>query len=359
MSVGSFNSVDKVSKFKDKLAGFTKTQGSDKLIYVGVVCLVDKYGGKWQKLGRLTPPNTLKAYIPELDSSPELSSLDFYEPIFPSNICSPPELKEEVLILFDSQQRNRGYWIRRVDSTSINFRTSKPLDLKITNNGDEYEFSDSDEVPDNSEPAPYYRKKSGDIFVEGRSNTAINQTFSIESKKGIIDIITGRDGDVDSTSNLSKIKDREFPDSKGSRIFITTKFNVDKNEDWDLKQKPGFKYLNMTEQRNRTGDKNEHKDTAYIYMESEQFRFVSRTSDEKLNNVILGNNFEVWMCSLIDVLDQMTKVVAESPSQAITITAGYPNSVNLMSGGMIAVRKKLTELRKTIYKTHSKNFFIN
>lgn len=358
MSVGSFNSIDKVSRFKDGLSKITRTNSSNKLIYEGVVCFVDKYGGKWTKFGRATPPNTLKAYIPELDASSEISSLNFYEPWLPNNICNPPELKEEVLIFFDSPQRNKGFWIRRIDSPKIGYTESRPLDMEITNNGEPFEFKDSDETP-NSEKIPIYRKKSGDLFSEGRSNTAINQTFSIKTKKGIIDIITERQGDVDSTTDLSGIKDKEFPDSKGSRIFVATKHNVDKNDDWDLTRKPGFKYKEMKEEKNRKGDENKHESKAYLYAESEEFRFVSRTSKEKLNNSILGNSQEIWLCSLIDVLIQITEVVAKSPTQQITITSGYPNSNNLMSGGMDAVRQKLKQMKKEIYKHHSKNFFIN
>lgn len=367
---GSFNQIDKISKVKDGLSSFVKNQPSNKLIYEGVVVSVDKYGGKWTRLGKATPQNTLQAYIPEIDSSAELSSLNFYEPLFPNHLCSPPELKEEVIILFDSPKKTKGYWIRRNDTPTIKFSQSKPMisdeasfedriGAQITKDGQPYDFKDNDETPDYSDAIPYYRRKSGDFFQEGRSNTAINHTFDIKNKKGVIDIITERQGDTDNYSDLSRIKEKEFPETKGSRIMMVTKHNIDKNKDWKLIEEPGFKYEDMTEEENKEGDKNEHKDRSYIYAESEEYRFVSRLSEEKLNNSVLGNNMEIWLCSFIDVLIQLSEVVAKSETQAITITSGHPNSINLMSGGMEAVRQKLKQMKKEIHKHHSKTFFIN
>lgn len=365
-----FDNLDNVGRLKQGIKNSILDPGTTKTVYQAIVVDIDRYGGRWTRPKGPTAPYTIKAYIPEIDSNFDYDSLNFYEPFLPIHISPIPELKEEILITFDSPQRKTGWWIKRNDSNLINFTEMNKIlgdvdnDQKygsdITKNGQSYDYKESDESPDKELKIPMYRKKPGDILLEGRSNTLINQTFSINSKKGIIDIISERQGDINyGDTDFSNIKNREFPDSKGTRLFIATKHNIDDNNDWKLINTPGFKYHDMIEGANIAGDTNKHLEKSYLFCETEQFRFVSRESEEKLNNSILGNNQEIWLCSLFDVLEQMTNVIADSPGKQIVITQGVPNAVNLMSGGMEAVRQKLKQLRKEIFKHHSKTFFIN
>lgn len=362
----SLNDLDKKSQIYKRLNESYKTEASSKLIFEGVVVDIDRYGGKWTIMGRPTGPGTLKVYIPELDNSTEISNLRYFESALPSHLSISPELKEQVLVLFDSPEKNKGYWLKRLDSTSINYSEAYPsseVDISkkigtITENDKPYNFKETDESPDR-EKIPFYRKKPGDVILEGRSNSIISQTFTTKTKKGAIDIILDRKSDIDDYKNLNGIKDEEFPETKSARILITSKYNIDKNDDWKLTEKPDFGYKKMKESANKTADKNKHEEASYILMTADEYRILSKKSKFPLNNAVIGNNQEVWLCSLIDAIEQLSKVVAESSGQQITITQGYPNAVNLMAGGMAAVRQKLKQLKKEINKHHSKNIFIN
>lgn len=362
----SLNDIDKKTKLYKGLNQTYKTGPSTKIIYQGVVVDIDRYGGKWTNMGRSTTAGTMKVFIPELDNSNEISNLKYFEPILPMHISVMPELKEAVLVIFDSPEKNKGYWLKRLDSTDINYSEAYPsvetdIEKKIgnlTENNKPYEFQETDDSPEKKK-IPYYRKKPGDVSIEGRSDSVINQTFTTKTKKPAIDILLDRKSDIDDCKNLSGIKDKEFLETKSARILLVSKYNIDKNDDWKLTEKPDFGYKKMKESVNKEKDKNKHEEAAYILMSADEYRILSNKSKIPLNNSVLGNNQEVWLCSLIDVIDQLSKVVAESSGQQITITQGYPNAVNLMAGGMSAVRQKLKQLKKEINKHHSKSVFIN
>jgi hypothetical protein len=365
-----FDNIDNVGRFKEGIKNSVVDQGTTKTVFTGIVVDIDRYGGRWTRPKGPTAPNTIKVYIPELDSNFDYNSLNYFEPYLPIHLSPVPEIKEEVLITFDSPLRKEGWWIKRNDSNLINYTemnkvlgdvpNSQKYGADIMKDGQIYEYKESDDSPDKEMKIPLYRRKPGDVPIEGRSNTLIQHTFSLNSKKGIIDIVSERTGETNyGDTDISNIKQREFQDTQGTRIFVATKHNIDDNNDWKLINTPGFKYHDMTESANVSGDTNQHKETSYLYAESGQFRFVSRDSEEKLNNAVLGNNMEVWLCSLFDVLEQMTNIIADSPAKQIVITQGVPNAINLMSGGMQAVRQKLTQLRKEIYRHHSKTLFLN
>jgi len=355
------------SRFSRGIKEVISDKSTSRLIFAGIVVDVDRYGGKWVKMGKPTPPYTLKAYIPEIDNNTDVDYMNFFEPFLPINLSAIPELKEEVLIFFDSPEQKVGYWIKRNDSNILtktlpnlfmkNVSDDKRFGATITKNGTNFEFKETDDFPNEEKVIPLLRKKPGDVLFEGRSNTTIIHTFDLKNKEGVIDLVTERDFNVINTNkDVSQINQREFQDTKGTRIMLSTKFNVDKNEDWDLTNDPGFKYKDQKQNANISGDTNQHIDASYLYANSEEFRFVSRTSIEKLNNAVLGNNFEIYLNSFIDALQQLCNVISQTQ---VVMISGTPNDVNLMIGGANAVKVKLEKMKKTIYKFHSKNFYLN
>jgi hypothetical protein len=334
---------------------------SKNLIFRGIVVDVDRYGGaQILESGRRIAPGSLKVYIPGMTATNDVESMNYYEPLLPIHICPIPEIREEVLILFESQNRTKGYWIKRNDSDIINYQIPNPVfdegsvedrvrfGENLTEGGQPYSWKETEEQPDRKMVIPKWRRKPGDIPIEGRSNTLILQTFNIDNKKGVIDIVTERSGGTYGDKNdESLIKDREFQSTKGSRIMLVTKHNIDTNKDWDLTSKPGFASPDVT-----------HLPAPYIYMESEQFRFYSRNSQYKMNNAVLGNEQEKWLKQLIQYIIQLCQLL-QLPGQHITTEPGQPTGNCLIQSGISSVSNAISALGQTIKLHHSKVNFLN
>lgn len=331
---------------------------SQRTIFTGVVIEMFPYGPERVEKGRRLAPGTLKLYINQLDSTDKKEQLSFYEPFLPIHLMALPEVGEEVLVIFDSLDRIKGYWVSRNDSIKVNksdvnaiMGNNADMSAKVgtdilDEDNDYYIYKPNDISPNEKMKIPSFRKKDGDVYMQGRSNTLILQSFSKDSKEGIVDIASGLQGSVmNDDTDYSEIRYREFLDAK-SRILLSTKYNIDKNEDWDLTTKPGF-----------MGKPSNSKDS-YILMRTGEFRFVSDKSSEKLNNAVLGNKQEEWLKQLIDILNKLVNAV----TQTVIVQcgpAGSPNAVNYIATAIPTLTSELNALKETISNHHSKTNFLN
>lgn len=358
--MGLFDELTNKDKFISSQKVALNDQDTKKLIFRGIVAEVNRYGGGMvQDGGRRVAPGSLKVYIPGITASDDVDTFNYYEPLLPLHVCPIPEIKEEVLILFESQERVKGYWIKRNDSDVVNYQIPNPVlddnatdDVRIgenlTKGGQPFNWEEKEDIPNRDLVIPAWRRKPGDVPMEGRSNTLIAHTFNTDKKKGVIDIVTERYGGTFGDKNdESKIKDREFQNTKGSRIMLVTEHNIDKNKDWDLTAKPGFASPDA-----------KHLPVPYIYMESEEFRFYSRSSNYKMNNAVLGNEQEKWLTDLIGYIAQLAGAL-DTAQLVVCGGAGQTSIFNNVQFTAKSVKANLNAMVATIKNHHSKSIFIN
>lgn len=347
---------DNVSRFYKSINKSMKSENeSGRTIFIGKVVEIFAYGGDFVVQGRMSPPGTIKAFIPNLDATKNIEELSFYEPFQPIHSLALPEIGEEVIIQFDSSDLKKGYWVSRNDSNKPNKTLSldviKDLDMTsrigdLDKDNEQYDFKEKDESPDANAKIPAFRKKPGDVFQQGRSNTLVHHTFSKDTKEGIIDIQAGRTGSVDSDSqNFTEIKNREFNDAK-SRIMVISNFNADKNNDWDLTSKPGF------------AGSASHSRGSYLLLNTGEFRFVSNKSSNQLNNAVLGNLQEKWLNKFINILSDLISILSQE--QLVQCgPQGAPNIKNIVAPQIKPISSRLKALAGEISNHHSKVNFLN
>ena len=345
---------------------YFENQNNDNIVYenfkVGIVLAIDYYGNEKLNIA----PYSVKVRI-YTDYSSKIDS--FYPPLLPVHMLSLPQVGEEVLIiLFDSKNSEKGFWISRLNydnnfsdnnlnqynlNSLNNKETTKQIYTPGLNPDDLKELYDVE--PSFPYKVPKMRIKPGDVLTHGRSNTHVFHTFDTKNKKGIIDIVTEIDKEKEDFYK------QEFHISKGARNLLVTKHNIDE----DLIQKDmNLKFHNNY---NKTAPKSQ--DESFVLETGDQIRLLSPKGGE-INHSVLGEKQQEWLEKLIDLISNLIEnvsVLNENVLKHKHMGTG-PTSPPLPSE-LINFTKLITDLKTlkqdinntkdTIKDHHSKNIGIN
>lgn len=358
---------------------YYETQTNDTVVFdnirVGIVVAVDYYGNEKTN----TIPYSLKIRI-ETDFSSKVDS--YYPPLLPVHNISLPQVGEEVWVLLtDSTNIEKGFWISRLNydynfssnklsQYSLNSQNSAEASKQIYTPG--LQPDDLKETYDVEPKTPYkipkLRIKPGDVFVHGRSNTHIINTFDTVNKKGVIDIVTEID------KEKQEFYKQEFHISKGARNLLVTKHNLDE----DLIKKD----MNLKFHNNYNKVAPQTQEESFGLLTGDQVRLLS-SKGGPINHAVLGEKQAEWLEKIIKLTETFiekvttlnTKVdVMNTAIQSLTVaTAVGPSSppVNVanfvqLTPDFATLKQDLSKLKtdfdneiKTITDHHSKNIGLN
>lgn len=333
---------------------------NNRLIYRGLVTFVDRIGND------VRPAFSLRAKVFGIDDPYSSDNENFYPPLFPANMIAIPEVGEEILIICEEVGNlHSGFWISRAsnnnqltklsvgnddsDSTTIHDKFGTGLQ-------DELPKEETDINPDEKYDIPERRFKPGDVPVQGRSNTTIVHSFDSATKKGYIEILT--EGQSVSDSDFFS---KDFQQSKGSRIIVSTLSNLD-----DLIANNIGKNFSAT----FNGIRNQN--SAYLLLESLNLRFISRDGGD-VQSAVLGEDQEIWLKALtaqiVKLTDQVDKLKSahdshDHPAGTLLDSTGKPctskTASTTKSGVDVSkIKSDVSDLDVKIKEHHSQHVALN
>ena len=289
------------------------SENNSKIIYHGIVLEVDKIGNdvraKYSLLVKLIGIDPDDQQLKDTEDETEKIFARYYPPLLPIHIMAIPEVGEEVKIIFvDPGNFEDGYWISREETNNSFTKNVSGNDIVASNdtddlppatkygiNDDANKFKDDDIVPDKNYDIPLDRRKTGDVVLDGRSNTYIKQSFDTKNKKGYIESLT-ENTEVDDSEFFGDEGD-DFRKIGGSRSIIATQLDL------DSVLLEGKYNLTFHDNYTANGGKKEY-DAAFHLIEGDEIRIISKLGGI-INHVTLAETQAQWLTDQINILKQL------------------------------------------------------
>jgi len=274
-------------------------EGAPKILYRGLVALVDRVGTATR------PRFSLKVKVFGIDDPNvnDLTKLRYFPPLFPIHLNALPEVGEEVILICEEVgDLSTAYWVSRTNTLNKSTFSESGGDIAID---EQYQTKKGkygnvqlpketiDDTPDPNYPESNPRIKPGDNFQIGRSNTHVRHSFDLKNKKGLIELVTEEDPRQD-----SGIFTDEFRTSNGSRMLLTTLCDIDTKIIGDLYN---LKFYEGQGDNSTPYRESKNIDAAYLLVEALELRLVSRAGKD-VQHAVLAESQEEWLRDLIDLI---------------------------------------------------------
>tara|TARA_Y100000310_G_C20683809_1_gene817683 strand:+ start:445 stop:1653 length:1209 start_codon:yes stop_codon:yes gene_type:complete len=343
-----------ISRAKDPTMEIREGQ----IVFTGVVTFVDLVGIK----------QPLYSCRVDLDGTPAVKDiLDqlWFEPILPIHLIRIPERFERIYVMYSNlklESGAAGYWLGRSNERTTGPQKVVPVDGSTMEEQYDYAgvpyqrgtaafdsmtpptnlYSDDKEkqlmgTPISKEGSlpRYFKAVPGDVLQLGGYNTAIRQTYNINSGKGEIELISGfkalpEDQLLNSFGN-------EMGDAFSSKIAITTKSptDVELNQHWGLDfhkdfnlYGPGAGTLDMAPGESLADADFTAPDVldSFILLQTTgHIRLINNESSEPISHIVLAEPLIELLNNLIDrVREVNNNFLAHGHNHPMGPTLGPP-----------------------------------
>jgi len=321
----------KVNERKNPAYGQDRTQ----ILYTGVVTFVDLVGLE-------QPIYSCRIDLDHESVVGEITRQKWFKPLMPMHFMRIPQRFERVSVIFsnlDTTVVPEAYWVSRVEEQTAG--PQKVIPINNTTMEKQYSYNnipyqrgtaafDQQTPPTNlykTDPekqlkgtpnnlegdlSRYYKAVPGDVVALGGYNTAIRQTYNLDSAKGEIELISGY-ANIPSDENILTAFKNPMGPAYSSRIAITTQSATDLelNQDFNLQfddqynlYGPGAGTFDIVEQ---TDSEEAPTDSFLLLQTAGYIRLISNDSETPISHITLAEPLTRFLIRLINRVSELNK----------------------------------------------------
>tara|TARA_R110002110_G_scaffold152462_2_gene345167 strand:+ start:944 stop:2134 length:1191 start_codon:yes stop_codon:yes gene_type:complete len=321
----------KINERKNPMYGQDRTQ----ILYTGVVTFVDLVGLE-------QPLYSCRIDLDHESVVGEITMQKWFKPLMPIHFMRIPQRFERVSVIFsnlDTTVVPEAYWVSRVEEQTAGAQKVSPVDgsameQQYSYNNIPYQRGtaafDQQTPPTNlykTEPkeqlkgtpnnlkgdlSRYYKAVPGDVVALGGYNTAIRQTYNLDSAKGEMELISGY-ANIPNDENILTAFKNPMESTYSSRIAITTQSATDLelNQDFNLQfddqynlYGPGAGTFDIVEQ---TSSEDPTTDSFLLLQTTGHIRLISNASETPISHITLAEPLARFLTRLIDRVSELNK----------------------------------------------------